>query len=148
MQTLIDFVRNVWPRTIYDWQTVAATGALLSSSLFVILYSLVTWWKTNTGRNLMAMGVCLAFLASGSVVRRLVHLESGHTMLLVGWSFIAIVMAWRTVQMWRSTHPKNAPPPAPVNPTSSDPETVDRTGRQWYTPTPSSVLEKPYRKGK
>lgn len=143
-----NWLQDIWPHTIYDWQTVAATGAFLSSTLFVILYSLVRWWTTNTGKNLMAMAACLAFLASGAVVRRLVYTDAGHIMLLVGWSSITIVMAWRTVQMWRATHSKNSPPPTPVNPTPSDPETVDRTGRQWYTPTPSSVLEKPYRKGK
>lgn len=143
-----NWLQDIWPTTVYDWQTVAATGAFLSSTLFVILYSRVTWWKTNTGKNLMTMSASLAVLASGSVVRRLVYSDIGHIILLIGWSLLAVSMVWRTVEMWRSTHPKNAPPPTPVNPTSSDPETVDRTGRQWYTPTPSSVLEKPYRKGK
>lgn len=135
---MTDWLANWWssygPQTVYDWQTVAATLALISSAIFVALYSRVTWWRGNTGRNLMAMGLSLLILPAGSVIRRLIHVPTGHVVLLIGWLFVAVVMAWRTAQMWRVTHPRNAP----AEPT--DPRTE---GRHWYQPTPSSIIEPP-----
>lgn len=142
---------------VYDVQTVAAVCALISSAVFALLYSRVTWWKGQTGRNLMAMALCLVVLAAGSVTRRLINVELGHYILLAGWVFVAVVMAWRTAQMWRVTHPDNAPkqkpkktwsrrqaPSEPVSPTPPK-------SRQWYTPTPysaNSVLEPPRKENK
>lgn len=151
LQDVWDWLVGVWgvliSMSVYDWQTVFATGTMISSVVFVGLYSLVSWWKSDTGWNLMTMAASIALLASGSVTRRLVDVEAGHTILLFGWFLVLIVMNWRIVQMWRTTHPRNAPTPAtPVSPTTHDPEDSDLTGRQWYTPTPSSVIEKPRRK--
>ena len=46
---MIDAITDLWaafgPQSIYDWQTVAATLALISSAIFTLLYSRVTWWK-------------------------------------------------------------------------------------------------------
>lgn len=138
---MTDWLANWWssysPQTVYDWQTVAATLALISSAIFVALYSRVTWWRGNTGRNLMAMGLSLLILPAGSVIRRLIHVPTGHVVLLIGWLFVAVVMAWRTSQMWRATHPRNAPPPTPLDPRPPS------EGRHWYTPTPHSIIENP-----
>lgn len=141
LHSVVQFIRDIWPETIYDWHAVAATLGLLASVLFVALYSTVRWWKTNTGQNLMAMAVCIALLASGAVVRRLIDTSTGHVILLMGWTLVAGVMIWRTIHMWQLTHPKNSPePPTPVSPSG------DQTGRQWYSPTPNSILEEPVRK--
>lgn len=140
---MIDWLTTFWdtygPRSLYDWQTVAASVAWIAISTFIALYSRVTWWRGGTGRNIMALAFGLWLLASGSITRRLVHVEVGHWVLLVAWALIAVVIPWRTVQMWRVTHPRNAPPPPPAMPSPP----VE--GRQWYSPTPHSIIEPPRR---
>lgn len=116
--------------------TVLAALVAASSLTFIVLYAWrAGWWRTDTGVNQMTMAVALAALGAGTAVR---WLPFGRYAIFAAAAASVVVMVWRTVIMWRATSRRNAPPEAvpPGTPPS----------RQWYTPTPHSVLEKHRRK--
>lgn len=114
--------------------TVVSVMVAASSLAFAALYSRVTWWRSHTGRNQMAMAWCLTTLGLGTALR---WMPFGGYVIILSAVAVAVVMVWRTVIMWQVTHPRNAPTP-PVSPTEGP--------RQWYSPTPGSVIEPHQRK--
>lgn len=107
--------------------TILSLLVMLSAGAFVTLYWWsARWWRSDTGRNQMAMAGCLIALGAGTATR---HFPWGPWSILAAALLVAVVMIWRTVIMWRYTHPRNAP----QQPTMPE--------RGWYTPTPSSVIE-------
>jgi hypothetical protein len=114
--------------------TLVSVLVMLSAGAFVTLYSSVTWWRSNTGRNQMAMAACLVLLGAGTASR---HFPWGGYSILLAGVLVSVVMVWRTVIMWQATHPRNAP-------TAEHP--VPPPDRTWYSPTPTSIIEPPRRK--
>lgn len=84
----------------------SALLALVSSAVFVVLYATVRWYATSAGRSVMALACCLVLLPTGGIVYYLVDPLAGVAIRAAGWLGVAVVMAWRTVAMWRANHPR------------------------------------------
>ena len=80
--------------------------ALAVTGLFIAAYSRVRWWVTATGQNVMAVAVVMASLLTVGVLRRF-DLPAADALTLTAHTGVIIVMAWRTVLLWRAQHEKD-----------------------------------------
>ena len=63
------------------------------------------WWRSDTGRNLMAMMFVLACLLGLVVVNRLVGVPIGVWLFLL--CLLDTVIWWRVIILWRRQHERN-----------------------------------------
>ena len=80
--------------------------ALTVTGLFIAAYSRVRWWVTATGQNVMAVAVVIATLLTVGVLRRFGS-PAADALTLTAHTGVIIVMAWRTVLLWKAQHEKD-----------------------------------------
>ena len=80
--------------------------ALTVTGLFIAAYSRVRWWVTATGQNVMAVAVVIATLLTVGVLRRF-DSPAADPLVLITHTAAIVVMAWRTVLLWRAQHEKD-----------------------------------------
>ena len=80
--------------------------ALTVTGLFIAAYSRVRWWVTATGQNVMAVAVVIATLLTVGVLRRF-DSPAADALTLTAHTGVIIVMAWRTVLLWKAQHEKD-----------------------------------------
>lgn len=80
-----------------------AAAALLLAGFMGIYWCRAQWWRSAHGRSIMAMKAAVLLVACGGLLRRCnLNAEADH-LLVVGWSAVAVVMAWRTWMLWHDT---------------------------------------------
>ena len=80
-----------------------AAAALLLAAFIGIYWARAQWWRSAHGRSIMAMKAAVLLVAVGGLLRRLDLDGDADRLLVVGWSAVAIVMAWRTWMLWHDT---------------------------------------------
>ena len=85
---------------------VANLIALSVVGVFIAAYSRVRWWVTATGQNVMAVAVVIATLLTVGVLRRFGS-PAADALTLTAHTGVIIVMAWRTVLLWKAQHEKD-----------------------------------------
>ena len=80
--------------------------ALAVTGLFIAAYSRVRWWVTATGQNVMSVAVVIAALLTVGVLRRFGS-PAADALTLTAHTGVIIVMAWRTVLLWKAQHEKD-----------------------------------------
>ena len=80
--------------------------ALTVTGLFIAAYSRVRWWATATGQNVMAIAVVMACLLTVGVLRRF-DSPATDPLILIAHTGVIVVMAWRTVLLWKAQHEKD-----------------------------------------
>lgn len=80
--------------------------ALTVTGLFIAAYSRVRWWVTATGQNVMAVAVVMASLLTVGVLRRF-DSPATDPLVLITHTAVIVVMAWRTVLLWKAQHEKD-----------------------------------------
>ena len=80
-----------------------AAAALLLAGFMAIYWFRAEWWRSAHGRSIMSMKGAVLLVAVGGLLRRLGLDWDADRLLVVGWSAVAIVMAWRTWMLWHDT---------------------------------------------
>lgn len=85
---------------LHVWTVLAVAAAWVASTGFIVRYSLVRWDESPGGRAIMALSVSTWLIASsrlGALLGWLPHVSA--VVLSVGWTGMALAMAWRWAQL-------------------------------------------------
>lgn len=81
---------------------IPATFAWLCTSLFVILYGRVHWWRSAEGRNVMSLAVIVGCLALIGVVRGLLGDRFADLLAVGAWTAVGVIFLWRSSLLLRA----------------------------------------------
>lgn len=79
--------------------TITTIAAVLLVA-FIATYATRTWYRSPTGRSIMATKIAVLTVAVGTLLW-LASRPAAHTVLTVGWSAVGIIIAWRLWMHWR-----------------------------------------------
>lgn len=104
---------------INDLLVVATVAAMLSVTVFVVVYALsAPWHRSPLGRVLMGSGLALLVLTGVGVLRRLDNRATGGDYAdalaigsIVGYAVVALAWAYKTRVIVRETRHHPEPPP-------------------------------------
>lgn len=81
--------------------------AVVVIAVFIVMYASVRWEKSPDGRSVMALSLSMLALAVGRLLANLGYYEIAQWFMLFGWPAISVVVAWRTVRMWKLNYPRD-----------------------------------------
>ena len=83
---------------------IANLAAVVLLTNFIALYHYrAPWWSSPHGRSIVAMKLAVLLVAAGGLCRRLDRQDLADVVILIGWTAVAAVMAWRTCMLWHDT---------------------------------------------
>lgn len=90
--------------TVRQLGNALLTAGCLGALVFVILYLRSPWWKSPTGRNVMAMMGLIALLLGLAALPALFGVQYPFRDWVRAASFllVAVVVWWRVVLLWRA----------------------------------------------
>lgn len=86
---------------------LSALLALVAAVAFTLSYSAsADWWRSAIGISIVALDLCVAGLAIGTITRLLLHNLVGELIIVGLYMIVSAVILWRHSIMWRAQHPE------------------------------------------